>query len=121
MERKYNKQLLPLAKALRKRMTRQESRLWYDFLRAAPVRFRRQKVLGRYIADFYCAELKLVIELDGSQHYEASGQAADAIRTGYLREYGIKVIRIPNNYIDNNFEGVCVYLQQLLDNPSVAQ
>ena len=70
MQPKHNKQLVPLAKQLRKEMTKEERHLWYDFLRSYPVRFSRQKVLGKYIADFYCAEAKLVIELDGSQHYE---------------------------------------------------
>ena len=70
MQSKHNKQLVPLARALRKNMTKEERRLWYDFLRDYPVRFSRQKVLGRYIADFYSAEAKLIIELDGSQHYE---------------------------------------------------
>ena len=69
MQPKHNKQLVPLAKQLRKEMTKEERHLWYDFLRAYPVRFSRQKVLGKYIADFYCAEAKLVIEPDGSQHY----------------------------------------------------
>ena len=70
MQPKHNKQLVPLAKQLRKEMTKEERHLWYDFLRSYPVRFSRQKVLGKYIADFYCAEAKLVIELDGSQHNE---------------------------------------------------
>ena len=64
MQPKHNKQLVPLAKQLRKEMTKEERHLWYDFLRSYPVRFSRQKVLGKYIADFYCAEAKLVIELD---------------------------------------------------------
>ncbi len=70
MQSKHNKQLVPLAKHLRKEMTKEERHLWYDFLRGYPVRFSRQKVLGKYIADFYSAEARLVIELDGSQHYE---------------------------------------------------
>jgi len=70
MQSKHNKQLVPLAKHLRKEMTKEKRHLWYDFLCSYPVRFSRQKVLGKYIADFYSAEAKLVIELDGSQHYE---------------------------------------------------
>ena len=72
MQSKHNKQLVPFAKQLRKEMTKEERHLWYDFLRTYSVRFSRQKVLGKYIADFYSAEAKLVIELDGSQHYEDS-------------------------------------------------
>ena len=74
MERKHNKMLTPLAKQLRREMTKEERHLWYDFLRSYPIRFQRQKVLGRYIADFYCAQAKLVVELDGSQHCEAEAQ-----------------------------------------------
>ena len=81
MQSKHNKQLVPLARALRKNMTKEERRLWYDFLRDYPVRFSRQKVLGRYIADFYSAEAKLIIELDGSQHYEDENIRKDARRT----------------------------------------
>ena len=62
---KHNKALVQNAKALRKNMTKEEKHLWYDFLRTYPIRFLRQKILGKYIADFYCAEAKLVIELDG--------------------------------------------------------
>ena len=110
MQRKYNKQLVPLAKQLRKEMTKEERHLWYDFLRAYPVRFSRQKVLGKYIADFYSAEAKLVIELDGLQHYESEHIERDAERTAFLESYGLRVIRIPNNEISRNFRGVCEYI-----------
>ena len=99
MRSKHNKQLVPSAKQPRKEMTKEERHLWYDFLRSYPVRFSRQKVLGKYIADFYCAEAKLVIELDGSQHYEPDNAQKDDERTEFLKEYGLKVIRIPNNEI----------------------
>ena len=111
MQSKHNKQLVPLAKQLRKEMTREECHLWYDFLRSYPVRFSRQKVLGKYIADFYSAEAKLVIELDGSQHYEDKGIVKEAERTAFLENYGIRVIRIPNNEISRNFRGVCEYIE----------
>ena len=107
MQPKYNKQLVPLAKQLRKEMTKEERHLWYDFLRSYPVRFSRQKVLGKYIADFYSAEAKLVIELDGSQHYEDSNIEKDAERTTFLEGYGLKIVRIPNNEVSRNFRGVC--------------
>ena len=110
MQSKHNKQLVPLAKQLRKEMTREERHLWYDFLRSYPVRFSRQKVLGKYIADFYSAEAKLVIELDGSQHYDVTSMAKDAERTAFLEGYGLKVIRIPNNEVSRNFRGVCEYI-----------
>ena len=110
MEPKYNKQLVPFAKQLRKEMTKEERHLWYDYLRTYPVRFSRQKVLGKYIADFYSAEAKLVIELDGSQHYDDRNMEKDAERTAFLETYGLKVIRIPNNEISRNFRGVCEYI-----------
>ena len=110
MQPKHNKQLVPFAKQLRKEMTKEERHLWYDFLRSYPVRFSRQKVLGKYIADFYSAEAKLVIELDGSQHYEDSNIKLDAARTAFLEGYGLRVIRIPNNEIGRNFRGVCAYI-----------
>ena len=110
MQAKHNKQLVPLAKQLRKEMTKEERHLWYDFLRTYSVRFSRQKVLGKYIADFYCAEAKLVIELDGSQHYEDGNAEKDAERTVFLEGYGLTVIRIPNNEVSRNFRGVCEYI-----------
>ena len=110
MQSKHNKQLVPLAKQLRKEMTKEERHLWYDFLRDYPVRFQRQKVLGRYIADFYSAKAKLVIELDGSQHYEDRNFQKDADRTAFLEGYGLSVIRIPNNEVARNFPGVCAYI-----------
>ena len=114
MQRKHNQQLVPLAKQLRKEMTKEERHLWYDFLRSCPVRFSRQKVLGKYIADFYSAEAKLVIELDGSQHYDADEMRKDAERTVFLESYGLTVIRIPNNEITGNFRGVCEYLDAVI-------
>ena len=110
MQSKHNKQLVPFAKQLRKEMTKEERHLWYDFLRTHPVRFSRQKVLGKYIADFYSAEAKLVIELDGSQHYEDDNLEKDAERTAFLEGYGLTIIRIPNNEVSRNFRGVCEYI-----------
>ena len=110
MQSKHNKQLVPLAKQLRTEMTKEERHLWYDYLRSYPVRFSRQKVLGKYIADFYCAEAKLIIELDGSQHYEDHSVQKDAERTAFLQGYGLTILRIPNNEVSRNFRGVCEYI-----------
>ena len=110
MQRKHNSELVPLAKQLRKNMTKEERHLWYDFLKPYPVRFLRQKVLGKYIADFYSAEAKLIIELDGSQHYEYGNIEKDAERTAFFKDYGLTVIRIPNNEVNRNFRGVCEYI-----------
>ena len=114
MQSKHNKQVVPLAKQLRKEMTKEERHLWYDFLRSYPVRFSRQKVLGKYIADFYSAQAKLVIELDGSQHYENSNMEKDAERTAFLEGYGLTIIRIPNNEVSRNFRGVCEHIDNVV-------
>ena len=111
---KHNKALVPNAKALRKNMTKEEKHLWYDFLRTYPIRFLRQKILGKYIADFYCAEAKLVIELDGSGHYTPETKAYDAERTEFLSEYGLLVIRVLNREVTNNFYGVCEYIDKIV-------
>lgn len=89
-------------------MTEEERKLWYVFLKKLPVHFSRQKVLGNYIVDFYCASAKLVIELDGSQHYEDKGVKADAERDKYLNEIGFKVLRFSNKEINSDFENVCL-------------
>ena len=112
---KHNKLTVPLAKELRKDMTKEEKHLWYDFLKDYPVRFMRQRTMGPYIADFYCAKAKLVIELDGSQHYSDEGLKSDIERTKFLeKEFGIKVIRFSNLDIMQKFEGVCVYIDELV-------
>ena len=110
MDRKHNNKIVPFAKELRKNMTKEERHLWYDFLRNYPIKFTRQKVLGKYIADFYCAKANIVIELDSSQHYENDGLVNDEKRTTYLEQYEIKVIRISNLDVLKNFEGVCMYI-----------
>ena len=114
MQPKYNKELTSLAKNLRRNMTPQERDLWYQYLRPHPFKFTRQKVLGKYIADFYCASAKLVIELDGSQHYDEKGMEADRERTQFLMQYGIRVLRIPNNAVSQNLRGVCDYIDAIL-------
>ena len=91
-------------------MTKEERHLWYDFLRDYQFRFLRQKILGKYIVDFYCPQAKIVTELDGSQHYEPIGIEKDSERTAYLQQYGITVIRIPNNEVAHNFRGICEYI-----------
>ena len=110
MDYKHNKTLVSNARALRKNMTKEERHLWYDYLRDYPVKFLRQKVIGQYIVDFYCAEAKLVVELDGSQHYEAIEIQKDAERMAYLAQYDIQVLRVPNNEVNRNFRGVCEYI-----------
>ena len=115
MQSKHNKDIVPIAKMLRKNMTREEKHLWYDFLRFYPIRFSRQKVLGKYIADFYCAKAKLVIEVDGIGHFTEEGMKHDEERTEFLLGYGLKVIRIPNEMINKNFKGACEYINRTVE------
>jgi len=114
MDRKHNKELTKAAKELRKNMTKEEKHLWYDFLNRYPIRFLRQKVIDDYIADFYCHSARLVIELDGSQHYEEKALLKDKIRTKNIEGRNLLVIRIPNNEVNNNFEGVCLYIDDVV-------
>ena len=107
MSLNYNKKLIPRAQELRKNMTRQERHLWYDFLCKYPIRFQRQKTIDNYIVDFFCHKAKLVIELDGSQHYTEDGLVYDNIRTDILERYDLEVIRFSNMDIDRNFTAVC--------------
>ena len=104
--------LTEYARKLRKEMTKEERHLWYDFLRGYPVRFLRQRPIDRYIVDFYCAGAGLVIELDGGQHFDSPGLAADRERDAVLERYGLTVLRIPNNEINRNFSGVCAYIDR---------
>ena len=103
----YNKEYTKLAKSLRKNMTKEEKHLWYDCLCIFPIKFYRQKQIGDYIVDFYCEKAKLVIELDGSQHYYDENKEYDIERTKYLKKYGLQVIRFTNLDIKDNFDGVC--------------
>ena len=88
-------------------MTNQERHLWYDFLKQLPVTMNRQKIIGPYIVDFYCAEAKLVIELDGSHHYEECGREKDLERDRFLSDRGLRVLRFSNLDVNENFNGVC--------------
>ena len=108
--KKYNKENISLAKTLRKNMTPWERKLWYNFLRNYPVRFQRQKAIGNYIVDFYCAKAKLVVELDGGGHYTPQQEEKDQLRTKELEAMNLKVERISNMDIDRNFNGVCEYI-----------
>lgn len=89
-------------------MTKEERHLWYDFLKELPVNFNRQKVIGKYIVDFYCAEAKLIIEIDGSQHYFEEGKRADEKRDAFLNSLGLVVLRYSNLDVNTNFDGVCI-------------
>ena len=96
-------------------MTKEERHLWYDFLKLLPQTFNRQKVINNYIVDFYCSDAKLVIELDGSQHYYGNGQYKDKTRDVYLLSLGIKVLRYTNLEVSKNFEGVCQDILRIIN------
>ena len=108
----HQKYMLTRARELREDLTREERHLWYDYLRYHPVHWYKQRIIEDYIVDFYCASAKLVIELDGSQHFEPEGMEKDAERTAFLEQYDLKVIRITNREIHENFRGVCEYIDQ---------
>ncbi len=110
----YRESNKPLAQRLRREMTRQERHLWYDYLNACPVRFRRQRQFGNYIVDFYCAGRQLVVEIDGSQHFEPEEAARDAERTAYLNGLGLKVLRFSNHDVDAHFESVCTAIDAVI-------
>ena len=102
-----NPKLTTNAKSLRKNMTKEERHLWYDFLKDLPLTVHRQKVLGHYIVDFYVADAKIVVELDGSQHYQIEGVEKDVERDTYLQSLGMTILRYANSDVNQNFRGVC--------------
>ena len=112
---------LETARQLRREMTPHERKLWYLFLRKYPVKIYKQRIISRFIVDFYCASARLVIEVDGSQHYEPQGMAYDAERTQFLQSLGLEVLRFSNYDIDKNFRNVCAQIdfviQKRLQNP----
>ena len=110
----YNKSNVLLAKKLRKNMTSAEKKLWYQFLKDYDLRFQRQKPIGNYIADFYCAKARIVIELDGGGHYEESQILKDNIRTDDLTAMNLFVLRFTNVDIQNKFDDVCAYIDKVV-------
>ena len=109
-----NKEFRPLAAKLRAEMTKEERKLWYDYLSSYPIRFYRQRIIGSYIVDFFCYQAKLVVELDGSQHCEEAEQQRDLRRTEYLESLGLKVIRFSNLDVLRNFNGVCTVIDLIV-------
>jgi len=110
----YNGKNIKIAKSLRKNATKQENHLWYDFLSKYNVRFQRQKAIDNFIADFYCHKAKLVIEIDGSQHFTEAGKLKDEFRTEKLAGYDLKVIRFTNRQINTKFQSVCKYIDEVV-------
>ncbi len=106
----YNGKNIKRAQALRKNATKQEKKLWYEFLAKYPVRFQRQKAIDNFIADFYCHKAKVIIEIDGSEHYTEKGEKKDQFRTEIIESYGLKVIRFTNREVERQFKEVCKYI-----------
>ena len=109
-----NNNLLEIARYLRRNMTPQEKRLWYDFLRYYPIKVYKQRIIDNFIADFYCHKARLVIELDGAQHYTPEGRSYDEARSKIIEQYGIEVIRFVNGDVDDNFRGVCYMIDKVI-------
>lgn len=106
-----NNKLLENARKLRREMTRHEKHLWYDFLQHYPIKIYKQRIIGNYIADFYCASAKLVIELDGNQHnIDENVVSSDRVRDAYMQSLGLTVVRFSNLEIDKNFAYVCDWI-----------
>ena len=111
----YDRHLTERAQALRREMTPQERKLWYQFLRQYPVKVYRQRVIDHFIADFFCAKAKLVIELDGSQHYTEQGKEYDEQRTAILEQYGVQVLRFTNLDVDRHLDAVCAQIDSTIE------
>ena len=114
MSLSYNKKNIVLAKNLRSNATPEENHLWYDFLSKYEIRFQRQKAIDNFIADFYCHQAKLIIEIDGSQHHTEENVEKDEFRTEIIAGYNLKIIRFTNRQIDTNFHGVCKYIDDVV-------
>ena len=110
----YNSKHLEGARILRKKMTSQEKKLWYGFLRDYPVKVYRQRPIDHFVVDFYCSKARLVIEIDGSQHFTLDGKEYDRIRTDILEKYDLRVIRFSNTQIDKNLKGVCDEIDRII-------
>lgn len=113
---RYQFRLKQVARSLRREATPAERKLWHEYLKHIPEKFTRQKPLGRYVADFYCAARRLVIEIDGDSHFHAGSAAHDAQRSADLAQQGIRVVRFTNAEVTDQFEGVCLAIRAALDN-----
>jgi very-short-patch-repair endonuclease len=113
----YRRDLKPRSQALRRDPSPAERKLWYEFLRTLPIKFTRQKPLGHYIADFYCANERLVIEVDGDSHFTERGEQYDETRTAQLQAMGVRVVRVTNVEVMQDFEGVCATILRIIAKP----
>ena len=118
-KRKMHPEIKAFSQKLRREATPEERRLWYEFLKQHPVQFRRQVPFGPYILDFYCAQARLGIELDGAQHYEKDALEYDQMRSHFLQtNFQIEVLRFTNLDVKQNFEGVCLTIRRAVERRS---
>ena len=110
----YNRRHKPFAQELRRNMTAEEKHLWYEFLKAYPVQFRGQKPIGNYIADFFCSQALLVVEIDGGQHFTDQGQIYDQERSYYMQRKGLYVLRFSNHEVNTQFNAVCMKIHSVV-------
>jgi very-short-patch-repair endonuclease len=108
----YSPQLVARAKEMRQNPTAAEKKLWQESLKTFPFRVLRQRPIDRFIVDFYCATLKLVIEVDGDSHFTDESITYDRERTACLEGYGLKVLRFTNDEVMKQFDGVCQRIQE---------
>jgi very-short-patch-repair endonuclease len=113
----YHRNLTARSRTLRRQPTPAEKKLWFDFLRHCPVKFSRQKPLGTYIADFYCASHRLVVEIDGDSHFTTAGEKRDQLRNATLEQKGLRIIRFTNQDVMQRFEAVCLEIAAVLEKP----
>ncbi|MCX6147018.1 MAG: endonuclease domain-containing protein [Candidatus Kapabacteria bacterium] len=112
----YNPKLVERARELRKNLTEMEKKIWFQFLRNHIIVFHRQKIIDNFIVDFYCSKAKLIIEIDGDSHFTENGLEYDILRTSILENYNLKLIRFTNIEVRNNFEYVCMKINEELEN-----
>jgi very-short-patch-repair endonuclease len=113
----YQHKLTARSRALRRQSTPAETKLWFDLLRHCPAKFSRQKALGGYVADFYCASRRLVVEIDGDSHFTAEAEKRDAVRDAWLEQKGLRILRFTNQDVMQRFEGVCLEITAALKEP----
>jgi very-short-patch-repair endonuclease len=114
-QKTYSTPLIKNARNLRQNMPPAERRLWFDGIPTLQHKFRRQRPVGRYVVDFYCASAQLIVELGGATHDNDAAQTYDALRTSYLSQVGMHVVRFTNDEVMRNLEGVMYEIARVLD------
>ena len=112
----YDPRMRERVQELRRKMTPMEKKLWYSFLRSYPVKMYKQRAICTFVADFYCPLARLVIELDGSQHYTEQGMQYNAERSAVFEQYGVQVLRFRNQDVSAQFEAVCEQIHETVMN-----